>query len=108
MQTTAQITARLKILDFRKEVFEMFSDTVETSIKLNWQRTHSLECTKFVNWQLGHFLFIEFGEIQLIIKNGELPFFPKFISKSRRNAKTFSCIKLFKLQKITVKFNIFK
>ena len=35
MQTTAQITARLKILDFRKEVFVMFSGTVETSIKLN-------------------------------------------------------------------------
>jgi len=60
MQTAAQIRARLKILDFRKEVFARFSATVETSIKLNWQRTHSLEYAKFVSWHLGHFLLIEF------------------------------------------------
>ena len=80
MQTAAQITARLKILDFRKEVFARFSERVETSIKLNWQRTHSLECAKFVNWQLGHFLFIKFWEKKLIIKNGEL-----FVSNPNRD-----------------------
>ena len=62
MQTAAQKDARLKILDLRNAGFARFSENVETSIKLNRQRTHSLECAKFVSWHLGHFLFIALSQ----------------------------------------------
>ena len=108
MQTTAQITARLKILDFRKEFCRRSSDTTEISLKSDWQRTHSLELAKFVSWQLGHFLFIRFWENNQLLKTANQPSFQNLFLQFKRNAKTFFGIKLFKLQKQSIKFTISK
>ncbi len=57
-QTTAHITARLKILDLSDEI----SAVPETSIKSKRQRAQTGACGKFTSLQFGHLFFISVGE----------------------------------------------
>lgn len=99
MQTTAQITARLKILDFRKECCRRSSDTTEISLKSDWQRTHSLELAKFVSWQLGHFLFIRFWENSQLLKTANQPSFQNLFLQFKKKRKNFFWHQTFQVAK---------